>query len=290
MSSAERLSHVCRFAGLADDPAVRKAWTERSDESNVDKWRAVLTPAETGRITYLMRPELQRYMATRSHSGTEQGTVPRIGWMSFHAEGLTALEAVLQAGHPVAAVITLRSDLAAKRSASVDFRPLCRRCGIPLHEIGNVNDAESLALLDTLHLDLLFVIGWSQILRSEALRRARVGVIGAHASLLPRYRGSAPINWALIQDRKETGNSLIWLTAYVDGGADRSGRDPDHRYDSCATLYERVALSNSEMILRVLPSLGRGESRSRTGPRRTRLPRRRPDDGRMDWRRARDVV
>ena len=61
VSDAATVVDVCRFVGLTDDFEVRNAWKNRSDESNVGKWRTVLTPAETERITDRMRPELQRY-------------------------------------------------------------------------------------------------------------------------------------------------------------------------------------------------------------------------------------
>src|SRR5439155_1397615 len=82
---------------------------------------------------------------------------------------------------------------------------------IPLARVGSINEPDGLAALRTLDADVVFVIGWSQILRPAALRLARTGMIGAHASLLPQLRGSAPINWALIRGERQTGNSLSWL-------------------------------------------------------------------------------
>lgn len=61
VSDADRLAAVCRFAGLADDEAVLRAWRERSDQSNVDKWRSVLTAGEVERISALMQPELRHF-------------------------------------------------------------------------------------------------------------------------------------------------------------------------------------------------------------------------------------
>src|SRR5207247_8564300 len=102
---------------------------------------------------------------------------------------------------------------------------------------------------------------------------------GAHASLLPHNRGSAPINWALIQGERATGNSLIWLAEGVDAGdlIDQT-EFPITPYDTCATLYERVAVSNRDMIMRALPRLLRGERPRPPQPRSSgpALPRRRP--------------
>src|SRR5437764_15260402 len=79
-------------------------------------------------------------------------------------------------------------------------------------------------------------------------------MIGAHASHLPGYRGSAPVNWALIKGETETGNSLIWLAEGVDRGAviDQVAFSITP-YDTVASLYDRVAASNRVMLLRLLP-------------------------------------
>ena len=208
----------------------------------------------------------------------------KLGWVGFHMEGLPALEAVLEAGAPVAAVLTLSPGVRASRSGAADYGPLCRRFGVPLHEVTSINDPASRALLQGL--DLVFVIGWSQILSPETLATARLGMIGAHASLLPKNRGSAPINWALIRGEHATGNSLIWLAEGVDAGdiIDQTAF-PISTYDTCGTLYERVAASNRDMILRALPRLLKGERIGSPQPRSNGavLPRRRPADGLINW-------
>ena len=210
----------------------------------------------------------------------------RFGWVGFHLEGIPALQGVIEAGVPIQAVLTLRPDVAATRSGAADYRSLCQRFGVPLHEIVHINDAASRELLKNLALDVVFVIGWSQILAPETLRTARVGMIGAHASLLPRNRGSAPINWALIRGEHTSGNSLIWLAESVDGGdlIDQT-EFPITPYDTCASLYDRVAASNRDMILRVLPRLLAGERPGRPQPRHRGpiLARRRPADGLIVW-------
>jgi methionyl-tRNA formyltransferase len=159
--------------------------------------------------------------------------------------------------------------------------------------VNSINDERSVALLESLELDVAFVIGWNEILRPAALHTARVGMIGAHASLLPRNRGSAPINWALIRGERNGGNSLIWLSEGVDAGdiIDQTSFEITP-YDTCASLYNRVAESNRDMLLRLLPRLLAGE---RPGVRQRYfdepvLPRRRPSDGRIDWNQPSEAV
>ena len=209
----------------------------------------------------------------------------RLGWLSFHREGLEALTALLETAHHVHCVMTLRRDLLAERSGSVDYRPLCERFGVPLYEIDNINKAESQALLKEQNLDVLFVIGWSQILSDQTLRLARRGMIGAHASMLPKYPGSAPVNWAIIKGDTRTGNTLIWLEPGVDSGAIIDQTEfPITPFDTCATLYDKVAASNRDMILRAVERLEKGEypgEIQRGG--HPLLPKRRPEDGQIDW-------
>jgi methionyl-tRNA formyltransferase len=150
----------------------------------------------------------------------------------------------------------------------------------------SINDAGSIQWLRDQGLDILFVIGWSQIVKDAAMAAVRIGLIGAHASLLPRLRGSAPINWALIRGEQRTGNTLMWLHKDVDAGDIIDQREfPITEFDTCATLYDRVAETNREMILAVWPRLQRREFPRRAQPRgdEATLPRRRPEDGRIAW-------
>jgi methionyl-tRNA formyltransferase len=212
----------------------------------------------------------------------------RFAWVGFHAEGLPALDALLTDGAPIRDVLTLRPDLAAKRSGGVDLRPVCERHGVALHEITNINEPPARAILKAASPDVVFVIGWHQIVQPATLALARIGMVGAHASVLPKNRGSAPINWALIRGESESGNTLFWLNEGVDAGdVIDQVRYPITPYDTCATLYARVASANREMLRRLVPRLLAGEVPRQPQPEARDespvLPRRRPADGGLDW-------
>jgi methionyl-tRNA formyltransferase len=210
----------------------------------------------------------------------------RFAWVGGHAEGIPALTALLEAGAPIHAVLTLRPDLAAKRTSIADYGPVCERFHVPLYFIANINEVDTCRILTGIEPDVVFVIGWHQIVRPATLRRARIGMIGAHASLLPHNRGSAPINWALIRGERETGSTLYWLADDIDALRiiDQTAF-PITPYDTCATLYQRVAISNREMLLRLLPRLLAGERPGHRMPHTSEpsLRRRRPADGGIDW-------
>ena len=210
----------------------------------------------------------------------------KFAWVGFHGEGLAALQALLAAGAPIAAVLTLKPELAAKRSGGVDYTAVCSQYHVPLHFIAGINEPEAMQILSALSPDVIFVIGWHQIVRPPVMQLARLGLIGAHASFLPHNRGSAPINWTLMRGERESGNTLMWLAEGVDEGDIIAQRSfPVTAYDTCATLYGQVAASNREMLLEVLPQLLAGERPGRPQERGDEpiLRRRRPADGRITW-------
>jgi methionyl-tRNA formyltransferase len=226
-----------------------------------------------------LRPEMLQ-------AGTLRGQSLKIGWLGFHEEGQAPLQALLQAGWKLDCLVTLREEQLARRSGAVDFGTFAETHSLPLFRIANINDAEARALLRARELDLLFVIGWGQILGPEALTLARLGVVGSHASLLPRNRGSAPVNWSLIRGERTTGCTLFWLDPGVDRG-DIIAQEliPISAYDTCATIYDKVGQANAKMILELLEEVRHGRL-----PRRAQgesevqvLPRRRPKDGLIDW-------
>lgn len=210
----------------------------------------------------------------------------KFAWVGFHAEGLAALRALLEARAPIAAVLTLKPELAAKRSGVIDYAPLCAEYGVPLHHIAGINEPDAYHVLESIAPDVIFVIGWHQIVRPPVMRLAKRGLIGAHASVLPHNRGSAPVNWTIIRGERQAGNTLMWLAEGVDEGDIIAQRAfPITPYDTCATLYAQVGASNRDMLLEVLPRLLAGERPGRPQERGNEpvLPRRRPTDGRIAW-------
>ena len=210
----------------------------------------------------------------------------KIGWVGFHQEGMDAFNGILEVGYKVDAVFTLDEESAQLRSGSISYDEMCEAHDIPLYKINNINDSNVIAILKKLDLDILFVIGRSQIIKKEAMACIKVGIIGAHASLLPHNRGSAPVNWAIINGEKVTGNSLIWLTEEVDEGDIIAQQEIDITlYDTCKSIYRKVAASNRDMILEFL-----NKSEQEIPPSTKQknideplLPRRRPQDGCIDW-------
>lgn len=209
----------------------------------------------------------------------------KIFCVGFHMEGVEAFE-FLADNYNVVGLMTLNDEAASKRSGVFNFKSFSEAAKVPYYEVKHINDESSVEILKNHAPDILIVLGWSQLLNEEVLSIPTIGTIGAHASLLPKMRGSAPINWAIIKGEEKTGNTLMWLNIGVDTGKiiDQYAFEIN-MYDSCNTLYENVAKSNKIMLERSLPLI---EKNGQIGTVQEEgdediLPRRRPKDGLIDF-------
>lgn len=201
-------------------------------------------------------------------------------------EGRRCLEALLAMGEPFAGFITLKEEIAATTSGAVPFDDLASRHGVPLLKVRDLNHPANVERVRAMRPDLILVIGWTRLLGAGILAIPPLGAIGFHASLLPRYRGRAPVNWAIINGETETGNTMFFL----DGGVDTGDIIAQRRIvisaeDTCATLYEKVAAEAIGMLRENLPLLKRGAAPrlSQDHAKATVMPARRPEDGLIDW-------
>ena len=211
-----------------------------------------------------------------------------IVWIGCHEEGVEAFRAVLENGERISAFITLDDASFMKRSAgSRMYREHCRRYGVPYFTVDSIKSERAYGLIAQACPDIIIVLGWSEILPGRILDIPAVGTVGTHASLLPHNRGSAPVNWALINGEQTTGNTLMWLDQAVDAGDIIAQTEiPISIYDTCGTLYRRVAETNAEMLVRLLGDLKKGIrplSPIRNATDEPVLPRRRPRDGLIRW-------
>jgi methionyl-tRNA formyltransferase len=141
--------------------------------------------------------------------------------------------------------------------------------------------------VDALEPDLLFVVGWSQLVHDPFIRTAREAVLGMHPTLLPRHRGRAPIPWAILSGLARTGVTLFEI---VDGSADSGPIVGQAEIavtpgETATTLFEKISDAHVDLIRTYVPRL-----LSRTAPRipqddrrASAWPRRAPADGIIDW-------
>ena len=208
-------------------------------------------------------------------------------------EAVPALGVLLDSGVEITEVVTLPAERAASTSGFVDLEPLARAHGIEVRRCADINSADSVRHVRKLRPDLMVVTGWTRLLSAELLGVPPRGVVGFHASLLPRYRGRAPVNWAILRGEARTGNTMMYLDAGTDTGdiIDQQAVPigPD---DTCATVYAKVGEAGADMLGRHLRTLLDG-----TAPRRPQgpadgppLPKRTPGMGITDWNRPARAV
>jgi len=211
---------------------------------------------------------------------------PRIVFIGVHQESRAPFEFLLSAGERVVGLVTLRPEEAARYSGTIDLAAIARDANVPTLEVNSLKDEGAVEFVEELRPDIILVIGWLRLLTDRVLRIPTVACLGFHASLLPKYRGRAPINWALINGEKRTGNTLMVLAPGADEGDVVAQREIDIEFeDDCCTLYEKVSQTEIDMLEQILPQIRLGQlPRIRQDPNvATVMPRRRPEDGLIDW-------
>ncbi len=211
----------------------------------------------------------------------------RTVWVSFDTIGRDCLEAAAEAGANVVGVVTLPGPIDRDRAGQCRVREVASRLGAELIETTDVNSRETLAAVAALDPELVFVVGWSQLVRDPFIALAREGVFGMHPTLLPRHRGRAPIPWAILTGLARTGVTLFEIVdATADSGAIVGQVVVDIAEDETATtLFDRLATAHVALIREFVPQLvARSAPRSPQDPKRASAwPKRIPADGIIDW-------
>ncbi len=134
--------------------------------------------------------------------------------------GVPTFRGLYEGRHEVAALVTgpLKTARGQELPPASGLRAIARERGTPVFDPQQINDPQSCRWLAERRADLLVVCDFGQILARETLAAAARGGINLHASLLPKYRGAAPINWAIYNGETETGVTVIHMTPQVDAG------------------------------------------------------------------------
>jgi methionyl-tRNA formyltransferase len=171
--------------------------------------------------------------------------------------GVPTLTALLDSVHEIVQVITQPDRPAGRGRALTPTRvaSLASSRNLPLIKTQNVN-AESLPPAD-----LLIVIAFGQKIAPHIVDHARLGAINLHASLLPKYRGAAPINWAMIHGETVTGNSVIRLAQKMDAGAILAQSRLDiGELETAGELHDRLAQDGATLVPPLVEKMARGEA------------------------------
>ena len=204
---------------------------------------------------------------------------------AYHTIGVRALEALVACGQDVAVVVT-HADDPGEGEWFESVADVARIHRIPCLTPSSPNRPEVVETLHALAPDLILSVWYRRLLGPELLALPRVAALNLHGSLLPAYRGRAPLNWVLVNGEARTGVTLHHMTVAADAGDIVAQRpiniEPD---DTAFTLYERMMKVGVELLLETYPSVldSTAPRVSQDHARATTVPRRRPEDGRVEW-------
>jgi methionyl-tRNA formyltransferase len=176
------------------------------------------------------------------------------------------LEALLDAGHEVVAVYS-QPDRPAGRGRRLRPSPV-KQCaldrGLEVRQPTTLRDGDTQRALAALDLDLLVVVAYGLILPAEVLAAPRLGCVNVHASLLPRWRGAAPIQRALLAGDAETGVTIMQMEQGLDTGPMLAVEAcPIGPRDTAATLHDDLATRGARLLVEALPALAGGTVEAR---------------------------
>lgn len=173
-----------------------------------------------------------------------------------------ALEALLKAGHEVTAVVT-QPDKQRGRDRKVQFSPV-KECaiayGLTVFQPRRIKAPEAVEELKKYKADIFVVAAFGQIVSKEILEMPKYGCINIHASLLPKYRGAAPIQYAILNGDDVTGVTIQQMNEGVDTGDILTMKaipiEPD---DTGGSLFEKLSLLGADLLIKTLPKIEAGE-------------------------------
>ena len=185
----------------------------------------------------------------------------RIVFMGTPDFSVPALKALVEAGHQVIAVVT-QPDKPKGRGKEVQMTPVkiqAMEYGIPVYQPTKVREASFVEVLQGMEADVYVVIAFGQLLPKAVLELPKYGCINIHASLLPKYRGAAPIQWCVIDGERETGITTMMMDVGLDTG-DMLEKTviPIEEKETGGSLHDKLSLAGGALILSTLKKLEEG--------------------------------
>lgn len=185
----------------------------------------------------------------------------RIVFMGTPAFAVPSLEKLIEAGHEIVGVFT-QPDKPKNRGMKL-LPPPVKVCAqeheIPVYQPTKLRDGTALAQIQELSPELIVVAAYGRILPDEILDYPKLGCINVHSSLLPRYRGAAPINWAILNGDEKTGVTIMHMATELDAGdiitQAETAIDPD---EDAETLYQRLADMGGALLISAVEQLAAG--------------------------------
>jgi methionyl-tRNA formyltransferase len=173
-----------------------------------------------------------------------------------------ALQAIIDAGYQVTAVVT-QPDKPKGRGKEMQMTPV-KACAlahhIPVFQPVRIKEPEAVETLRGYEADIFVVAAFGQILSEEILNMPKYGCVNIHASLLPKYRGAGPIQWAIINGEKKTGVTIMQMDKGLDTGDMLFTKEVDiDERETGDSLHDKLAKAGAELIVEALPRIEAGE-------------------------------
>ncbi len=188
----------------------------------------------------------------------------RILFMGTPDFAVASLKRLVEDGHDICGVFT-QPDKPKNRGHKMAFSPVKEYAvsrDLPVYQPLKMRDGEALSLVRQLDPELIVVAAYGRLLPEEILYAPRLGSINVHSSLLPKYRGAAPINWAILNGEEETGVTIMYMAKELDAGdIIAQARTPIGPSENALELTERLALLGAETLSSVVADLSAGTVR-----------------------------
>ncbi len=184
----------------------------------------------------------------------------KIVFMGTPDFAVASLKRLAEAGHEIVGVFTQPDKPGnRKRLTAPPVKDYALSAGFPVYQPERMRGEEPLALLRSLAPDLTVVAAYGQILPEDVLAMPELGSINVHASILPKYRGAAPINRAIMDGETETGVTIMHMAKKLDAGDIISVRKtPITQSDDAVSLFARLAELGAELLCETIPHIADG--------------------------------
>jgi methionyl-tRNA formyltransferase len=210
----------------------------------------------------------------------------RLIFMGTPESAVPTLKKCVEAGHEVVAVWT-QPDRPAGRGNKLKAPPVKEYAlsqGLTVHQPSKIKTEEALALFTETGFDVAVVVAYGRILPPTFLRAPRRACVNLHFSLLPKYRGAAPVNWAVVRGERETGVTTMLMDEGLDTGAVLLQRATAiEQGETAPQLLERLSHAGADLLAETLARFDEISPRAQTDADATLAPILRREDGLIDW-------
>jgi methionyl-tRNA formyltransferase len=217
----------------------------------------------------------------------------RLVFMGTPAFAVPTLERTVDAGHRVVAVFTQpdRPKGRGQKDAMPPLKEAALRMGLDVEQPERVRRPEVIERLRELSPEAMVVVGYGQILPQSILDIPPKGIINVHASLLPKYRGAAPIQWAIARGENRTGVTTMKIDAGLDTGDMLLKWETEIGAEETAVeLGERLAVAGADLLVKTLSELATIVPQKQNDADASYAPILKKEDGRIDWTRSRGEI